>query len=275
MLFAQTVTEPEKRALKSNEAANKKLKELAAGPLGKELSKIPLLYANAAFFGQKPSPKRPTKIFNGTIALIDLGKGPMGITCHHVIQGYREYRKKYEDVLFNIGTVELDPIDQLIDENDKIDLALIQLTSSQVKEITSVGEIGSQVHKPRNWPPAPPEENEFVLFGGFPGCLKTVESKNEFIFSSWSCGGSRIDSVSEYRFISPFEREYWIRSFGKDCLMSLEVLGGMSGGPAFISRGLYFEFVGVLTDYGNNYDAVFFASVQSVNQDGTITPPPG
>lgn len=262
----------EKILLKYNQSAEEeKAKKLAAGPLGKELSSFPLLFAKPAFFGQRPSPKRTTEVRNGTIALIDLGKGPMGLTCQHVIKGYREYREKYEGVLFNISNVELDPIDQLIDENEKFDLASIELSDKQITAITSVGKIGSFVYKPSSWPPTPPKVNEFVSFGGFPGSLRTVMSFDEIVFSSWSSGASRVDSVGEYRFISPFEREYWIKSFGEVHHMNLHALGGMSGSPAFVSRGLSFEFVGVLSDYEKNYDAVFFASVQSVNPDGKIT----
>lgn len=82
-----------------NQIDEKQAKKLAAGDLGRELSKFPLLFAKAAFFGQRPSPKKPTKIRNGTIALIDLGKGPIGITCQHVIEGYRKYRDNFEEVL--------------------------------------------------------------------------------------------------------------------------------------------------------------------------------
>lgn len=249
-------------------------KKMAAGPLGKESSKYPLLYAKAAFFGERPSRDRPTVIQNGTIGFVDLGNGPLGITCQHVIQGYRIYREKYDDVLFNIGNVELDPLSQLIDENDKIDLATIRLTEKQIGAITSQGEIGSCVYKPRSWPPSPPKENEFVAFGGFPSNLRKIDTFDEIGFYSWSSGGSRIDSVNEFRFISPFEREYWIRSFGKLHLIDLKALGGMSGSPAFIFRELFYEFVGVLSDYEENYDAVFFATVQSIKPDGTIEPPP-
>jgi len=260
--------------LKYDQAAEKKAKEMAAGPLGKELSTFPLLFAKPAFFGQRPSKKRPTEIRNGTIALIDLGNGPLGITCQHVIQGYREYRENHDDVLFNIGNVELDPIAQLIDENTELDLALIEFTGKQIKEITSEGKTGSAVFEPDKWPPELPKKDEFVLFGGFPGSLRVVESFTEIVFSSWSSGASRIDSANENRFISPFEREYWIKSFGEEHHLNLQALGGMSGGPAFISHGLRFDFVGILSDYQENYDAVFFASVQPITQNGQIISPP-
>lgn len=259
--------------MNSNPITEEEAKKLAAGPLGKEFSKFPLLFAKAVFFGQRPSPKTATKIKNGTITLIDFGKGPIGLTCQHVIKGYREYKENYEDVLFNIGHVELDPIDQLIDENDQIDLATIELTEQQVKAITSHCEIGSCVYNPSNWPPTPVKKGEFVAFGGFPGSLQTVKSFNELVFSSWSSGGSLVHSVSEYRFVSPFEREHWIKSFGEPHQMDLHELGGMSGSPTFVFRGVAFEFVGVLYEYEDNFDTVIFTSAHPVKPDGTITSP--
>jgi len=56
--------------------------------------------------------------------------------------------------------------------------------------------------------------------------------------------------------------------------MELDALGGMSGGPAFVNRGLYWDLVGIVSQYHENYDAVFFSMLDSVQPDGTITPPP-
>jgi hypothetical protein len=89
------------------------------------MASFPLLFAKAAFFGQRPSRARPTQVRNGTITLADLGGGPIGITCHHVLADYRRLRKELPDVVFQIGFSELDPVKQLIDGNDRLDLAVI------------------------------------------------------------------------------------------------------------------------------------------------------
>ena len=249
-------------------------KKLAAGPLGEEMSKFPLLFAKAAFFGQRPSKSRPTEFNNGTISLVDLGKGVLGITCHHVIAEYRARRRSFDDVVFQIGNVELDPVDQLIDENTRIDLATIRLTDNQVKAITSEGKIGSCVFQPKSWPSPSPKEGDYVAFGGFPGSLRTLVSFDELDFPSWSSGGSLVSSVSEFQFVSAFERKFWVSSFGAKHHMDLRALGGMSGGPAFVNRGLHWHFVGIVSQYHENYDAMFFASVRAVRPDGTIEPLP-
>ena len=100
-------------------------KKLAAGPLGEALSKFPLLFAKVAFFGDRPSRNWPAKINNGTITLVDLGNGPLGLTCHHVLKEYRKVRDATPGVTFQIGNVEIDPLEQLIDENRRLDLATI------------------------------------------------------------------------------------------------------------------------------------------------------
>lgn len=257
-----------------DEADIAKAKELAAGPLGEKMAKFPLLFAMAAYFGQRPSKSRPTEVRNGTITLADLGKGPLAITCHHVITAYRERRAALQKVIFQIGDVEIDPVDQLIDEDERLDLATIRLTESQVKAITSQGEIGSCVFQPVSWPPPLPKEGEYVAFGGFPGTLRSVISFDELDFGSWSSGASQISSVSEFQFASVFEREFWIQSFGNKHHMDLNALGGMSGGPAFLNRGLYWDLVGIVSQYHETYDTVLFASVRGIYPDGTIGRPP-
>jgi hypothetical protein len=152
-----------------------KAKALAAGPLGEKMGKFPLLFAKAAFYGQRPSRKAPMKVNNGTVTLVDVGSGPVAVTCWHVIDDFRT-KKKTDDIIFQLGFVDLDPQEQLIDESERLDLATIRLTEQQAKAITSEGEIGSCVFKPKSWPPPMPQTGEFVAFGGFPGSLRTILS---------------------------------------------------------------------------------------------------
>jgi hypothetical protein len=249
-------------------------KRLAAGWLGEKMAKFPLLFATTVCFGQRPSKNRPSEVRNGTISLIDLGEGPLAVTCEHVIAGYSEMTKLHDNLVFQIGDVEINPLEQLIDKNARLDLATIRLTENQLKSITSEGEIGSCVFQPKAWPPETVKEGEFIAFGGFPGGLRTVASFDEYVFDSWSCGGTKISSVSEGQFVSAFEREYWVKSFGAEHHLTINALGGLSGGPAFINRGLYWDFVGIVSQYHENFDAMFFAAASALCPNGTITPPP-
>jgi len=250
------------------EIANAKV--LAAGPLGESMGKFPLLFAKAALFGQRPTLEKPVKIQNGTATLVDLGDGPIAITCQHVIAALRKEHEDMASVLFQLGNTEVDPLAQLIDENERLDLATIRLTEEQAKAITSQGKIGSCIFKPISWPPPLPKEGEFVAFGGFPGTLRSILSFDELEFCSWSSGASEIVSVSDFQFASVFQREYWVKSFGNSHYMDITALGGMSGGPVFIKRKLYWDFIGIVKEYHEAYDTVFFASLRFVQQNGTI-----
>ncbi len=249
-------------------------KKLAAGALGETLSKFPLLFAKVAFFGKRPSRSSPGRINHGTMTLVDFGDGPIGITCHHVLQEYRNLREGTSRLVFQVGNVEMDPLAQLIDESQRLDIATVRLTTSQVADITSEEELGSCVFQPRSWPPPLPTQGDYVAFGGYPGSLRSVVSFAELEFLSWSSGASLVSSVSDWQFVSAFEREYWVTSFAARHQLELRDLGGLSGGPAFINRGLYWDLVGIVSEYHENYDAMFFASLRHVRRDGTIDSPP-
>jgi hypothetical protein len=254
----------------------KRDKELARGPLGEKLAKFPLLFGKAALFGQRPSRTRPVEPGNGTMTFVDLGAGHLGITCQHVIASYRKMRERVEEVVFQVGGVEIDPLSQLIDEDATIDLATIGLTSEQARAIASDGEIGSCVFRPRTWPPPVLEVGDYVAFGGFPATLKTVVRFDELVFGSWSNGNSHISSVSDLGFRSKLNRDYWVVPFGGGGhQMALKAFAGMSGGPAFIHRGLYPDLVGIISMYNEADDEVSFASTRALRADGTIKPPAG
>lgn len=253
----------------------KKAKELARGPLGEKLGKFPLLFAKAVLLGQRPSRTGPVQVRTGTMTFVDLGAGHFGITCQHVIACYRKMRESMEKVIFQIGGVEIDPLSQLIDENTKSDLATIGLTTELARAIGPDGEIGSCVFRPRTWPPPVLKVGDYVAFGGFPATLKRVLSFDELVFGSWSNGASRICSVSDIQFVSKFDREYWVAPFGDEHHMTMTAFGGVSGGPAFIHRGLYWDLVGIVKEYDETYDTVIFASTRALRADGTIEPPPG
>jgi len=248
-------------------------KKLAAGPLGEQVGKFPLLFAKPVFFGRLPSKHSPSKVSNGTITLVDLGTGLLGVTCAHVMSGYREMQQQFGNVVFQIGNINLDPLRQLVAEDIALDLTIIKLTDAQVKALNSEGEIGSCVFRPVSWPPPPVTPGDFVAFGGFPGSLRERLSFDELEFPSWSSGACRVEAVADDRFSCVFEREYWVTSFGQKHHMELKDLGGMSGGPAFIHRGLHWDFVGLIYEFSKEFDIMFFRPAALVCADGSIQEP--
>lgn len=248
----------------------KEAKRIAAGPLGQQMAKFPLLFAKAVVIGQRPSKKSPSKLTSGTVTLVDLGSGPLGVTCAHVISSYREMQQRFTNVVFQVGNVALEPSRQLVAEDTKLDLATIRLTDVQVRELTSGEEIGSCVFRPVSWPPAPIKGGDVVAFGGFPGSLREYLSFDELGFYSWSNGACSVDSVTDDRISCVFEREYWVSSFGQKHQMELRDLGGMSGSPVFVQRDLHWDLVGLIYEFSTEFDIMFCRPLGFLRPDGTI-----
>jgi hypothetical protein len=232
--------------------------KLMKGPLGEAMSKFPLRFAKAILFGDRPTRYGKAMVRNATASLLNLGCGPLAVTCHHVLAEYRAGTQHGNDRLFQIGNCRLDPLTQLIADDEATDVAVIGLTSAQAREITGDDEIGSCFFEPASWPPVPIREGDYVAFGGFPGEWRTATGLDAMELSSYSHGASRVTVVRDGYFVSQFEREYWVSSFAHRDAAELRRLGGLSGGPAFALRGLHYDFVGFVYEFSENYELLYF-----------------
>lgn len=251
-----------------------KAKQEASGLLGREMTKFPLLFAKAVFFENLLSDKSVQTVRNGTVSLVDLGSGQMAITCSHVLDGYRERLKENDKVVFRIGNVILNPLEHLIDESSKLDLATLNLKEIDIKEISLGKEIGTSFICPETWPSSEVEVGDFVAFGGFLGKLREQTSSGDLNFGSFSSGASEVSSVNDEYFICQFEREYWVESLGIKSEEDLRELGGISGGPVFFIRKnneiISHEFVGIISQFSPDFDLLYIRKAKFVNKDGSI-----
>lgn len=248
----------------------KKAKELTAGPLGQEMTKFPLRFAKPIFFGQAPNEKAYSYLNNGTVSLIDLGNGPIAITCFHVLSSYKKLNHDDPATIFQIGNLKIDPLPNIIDENEKLDMVTLSLNEGQIKELQSGAEIGSLVFRPSIWPPNEIKEGDFIAFGGFPGQWKHRLSQKEFSFGTYSSGGCQVVSVADDHFVCQFERDYWIKTLGIEGNENLRDLGGLSGGPVFILRQLHWEFVGIIYEFSEAFELMFIRPARYINSTGMI-----
>ena len=251
----------------------KKAKEISAGHLGKEMAKFPLRFAKAVFFGDRPAKHKQQNVNHGTVTFLELNDRPIALTCSHVLDAYRKIHSN-PDVIFQIGNLEFNPLERIIDESasSELDIVTIDLQGLNHKELMSPEGIGSSLFKPVHWPPNNVQQGEFVAFGGFPGVWRKNISWNEMIFDSWSSGATQVSSVREKYFVCQFERGYWVQSFnvhGYDGL-DLHKLGGLSGGPVFIHRNIYWEFVGMIYEFSENFDLMYIRPANLVLEDGII-----
>jgi hypothetical protein len=92
-----------------------------------------------------------------------------------------------------------------------------------------------------------------------------------FDLESFRSGASCVTVVGDTYFVSQFEREYWVqRRFGDRDAKDLTRLGGLSGGPAFIHRGLHFDFVGVMYQFSHDYELLYLRHSFLLTPDGQI-----
>ena len=251
-----------------------KAKQEAAGPLGKEMTKFPLLFATAVSFKDLTGVNSVHTVNNGTVTLVDLGSGQMAITCSHVLVEYRKRLKDNDNFVFRIGNTVLNPLEYLIDESPELDLATIDLSEINIKEISLGKEIGTSFFRPEAWPPDDVNEGDFISFGGFPGKWKEQVSSGDLMFDSFSSGATEISSINDEYFICQFEREYWVESLDIKNGKELHELGGLSGGPVFLIRDnngiTYYEFVGIIYQFSTDYDLLYIRKAKFINKDGSI-----
>jgi hypothetical protein len=245
-------------------------RKAVAGPLGREFGKFPLQFAKPVLFGEYPSRQRPSKINNGTASLLRLDCGPVAVTCHHVIDYYRERLKSGERCLFQIAGCRFDPLAQLISESMDVDLAVLTLTEEQADKVLTWGSLPSQFYTPVSWPPPSPLEGDDVLFGGYPGKWRTTQDYDSMRFASYS-SGHRVTAVGTRSFISEVNQAHSVKTIYLDGLNDLTEFGGMSGGPVFVLHKLNLEFVGIVREYSPDRDAFHFTRAGLIGSDGHIT----
>ena len=73
-------------------------------------------FAVPVFFGDSPNSSYSASLKNGTATLLKLGDRFFGVTCHHVLEGFRQYREA-KDGFFQLGPIHIDPEQHLIIHN--------------------------------------------------------------------------------------------------------------------------------------------------------------
>jgi len=246
-------------------------KELAAGPLGQEMCKFPLLFAKPLVFGQKPSKSQTVKIYSGTITFIKIEEALVGITCSHVIEEYVR-RNKDGDCIFQIGNLEFSPLERILDQSSTFDIVTIDLEGIDVTQPLNASKIGTHFFNPLYWPPKPIKIGDYVALGGFPGEWRECPSWNSIVCNAWSNGGTEVSSIRDQYFICQFKREFWVEPLHyhyRDGL-NLKELGGLSNGPVFINRGLYWELIGIIYEFSKEFDLMYIRPANLINHDGKI-----
>ena len=236
--------------------------------LAKALIEFPAGFMEPVYIGDPPLHRLVPACATGTATLLRLGERFLAVTCHHVLQAYRDLSHRPRH--FQIGELLMEPENQLLSESKSLDLAVIRVHESQILDDCP----GPGLHRlkffgPRGWPPDPTTTEDVVSFSGFPGAWREQDTLASFVAYMFGHGAARVHAVSGTHFVTRLELG--------DCrtlYSAKEVgdIGGMSGGPVFRWRRHQLEpqLVGVIYEYQSTYDLLYVRSTKVIRSDGTI-----
>jgi hypothetical protein len=149
------------------------------------------------------------------------------VTAGHVFEQFVKDRAERRVRGCQIGNVGFNPEERLIDwgRDKKIDIATFRITPEEIAETGKKVAVGTD----GAWPP-PPNVNEVVYFGGFPGCERIEIKPLEYSFGLHS-GMVPLTDFTEYQLGCRFDRRYWVDVRGLGLPPVGYDLGGVSGGP--------------------------------------------
>lgn len=236
-------------------------------PFFDEISKYPVKFAVPVFFGDSPNSSYAASLRNGSATLLRLGDRFLGVTCHHVLEGFRQSRETQRGI-FQLGPIRMDPEQHLISEDHERDIAVIDLTGF----VDTVPELSvAKFVQPTTWPPGDVSTDDVICLAGFPGIWRDQMDLGYLRFYSYSSGAAEVVSVRDEIIVTTVQIT--------DCVIQINhgkvwgSLGGLSGGPVFVWRKtpiLVAELVGFIFEYQESLDLMFVRSATVIRDDGRI-----
>ena len=163
---------------------------------------------------------------NGTIFLVDVGRGPFALTANHVYEGYLAARAEHPRVDSFVLPMSCDgvrhtrlPFDlesRLIARLYDPDIATFRVTPEEAERLR-IGVV-------TRWPPLVPAAGQAVAFAGFPGHRRRSVGPCDLSFAVYPCL-TVATRVNERHISCQFNTE---QAAGTQFRT-----GGMSGGPLF------------------------------------------
>lgn len=236
-----------------------------------------LKYIIPFIFGHGPD--SDNYIFNsGTATLVDLGSGPLALTCEHVVTPFREFREANKDrinaELYIGGATGIDR--KIIGWDKDLDIATLKLTKDELNKIPfSQNTCGTQcVNEVYT---GPITENDVIVFAGFPSEPSWRYRTPNKLLSFHSCVCfAEIVSINDDYIICQSNFIKYESDTNPNITLTTDPTG-MSGGAAFLilKRGMSisYHFIGIisigkfLTD---NCLTMYIRLAKRLNSDGTI-----
>lgn len=243
-----------------------------------QIGNYALKYVIPFAFGYGPDPDN--YIFNsGTATLINLGGGPLALTCEHVATPFREFRElnksKINAELYIGGATGVDR--KIIAWDEALDIATLQLTEDELTKIPYGQNVCGTDFINKVYT-GPIKEGDEIVFVGFPSESSwRYKNKSNNLFSFHSCiCFTVVASVNEDYIICQADYIRYESKYNQKLALTDDPTG-MSGGAAFLARinGTRFscEFIGVVSGgkfLTQDCLTTYIKLAKRLNSDGTI-----
>lgn len=217
----------------------------------------------------------------GTGTLLALSDRRLVVTNDHILTWIEEEsRNRGRPFVFQIGRVPISPPERLIARSRKLDLCTFRVDDLDAQSLTD--RLASdplpqlEFYRVHRWPPSKAQVGDKLVWGGFPTSLRHVENGERFTIPLTFTGAvvARIDEDMIISNTDP-ERKDFLVHYGDDLTPhspELNILGGMSGGPVFLSEGarLAPELVGLISTYQETVHQMRISRLDGMREDGTL-----
>jgi len=184
----------------------------------------------------------------GSMFFLDCGREPFAVTAGHVFEQFVEDRRLRRVRSCQIANIPFNPEERLIPwgKDLGLDVATFKVTPEEIAAT------GRKIVRGTDgaWP-APPNPNEAVFFGGFPGGERDSIGPHEMVLGLHRAI-QRLTSFTEHQLCCQFAREDWIDVGGIGLAPVGYDLGGASGGPmlqpVFVDGAWGWRLVGVVSE---------------------------
>jgi hypothetical protein len=237
-------------------------------PAYDEMARYAVRLAHPVFWADPATAGDARVCRSGSGCVVHLGDRTVGITCQHVIARYRELRAAGEAAAFQFGPIRLDPDQYLLAESSALDLATLDMTPFY--DIPGGMSAATCIH-PARWPPGDLVDSDVLAFAGFPGVWREQLDEGYLRFYSFSSGASSVESISPDRFFTRLALESCVAAVAQGLVVGS--IRGLSGGPVFVWRTgtvAFAEFVGIASQYVEDWDVLRISRVNCIAPDGMI-----
>ena len=204
-------------------------------------------------------------LHNGTVCFLRTKSHLFAVTAHHVLERYEIELSADPQLHCQFGGSTVQPEKSVIARSKDLDLATLSVPEVQIAAIRV------SAHAPLVWPVPPVRMKEVLLYGGYPGSLRTEGEPIAELPFQWFVGSPLSITPSYVKLRVDFE------DFHQPLKSTEEIntiLGGISGGPVFrfvpappIER---LELIGFIVESEPSLGLVLVRPAHCITADGLL-----